>query len=139
MTGQIYSTAKAEQTLSAATPRQDYLDAAAQLCVHAANRRGTRHPSAQRRRACINLAYFRGVNPPHRAVLFKQCYKDSCLAVLFKQCYKDNSPGRTGNERRGTGNNRDGTGNNRDGTVAQPGLIQTPAELRQSPGVTGGA
>ncbi|KAH3854026.1 hypothetical protein DPMN_096565 [Dreissena polymorpha] len=44
------------------------------------------------------------------------------------------SPGRTGNIRRGTGNNRDGTGNNRDGTVPQPGLIQTPAELRQRPG-----
>ncbi|KAH3838995.1 hypothetical protein DPMN_112413 [Dreissena polymorpha] len=37
------------------------------------------------------------------------------------------SPGRTGNDRRGTGNNRDGT-------VALPGPIQTPAELRQSIG-----
>ncbi|KAH3801382.1 hypothetical protein DPMN_155031 [Dreissena polymorpha] len=27
------------------------------------------------------------------------------------------SPGRTGNDRRGTGNNRDGTGNNRDGNA----------------------
>ncbi|KAH3834735.1 hypothetical protein DPMN_108070 [Dreissena polymorpha] len=44
------------------------------------------------------------------------------------------SPGRTGNDRRGTGNNRDGTGNNRDGTEAPPGPIQTPAELRQSYG-----
>ncbi|KAH3717160.1 hypothetical protein DPMN_059940 [Dreissena polymorpha] len=44
------------------------------------------------------------------------------------------SPGRTGNDRRGTGNNRNGTGNNRDGTVAPPGPIQTPAELRQRPG-----
>ncbi|KAH3860457.1 hypothetical protein DPMN_023357 [Dreissena polymorpha] len=43
------------------------------------------------------------------------------------------SPGRTGNDRRGTGNNRDGTGNKRDGTVAPPGHIQTPAELRQRP------
>ncbi|KAH3841914.1 hypothetical protein DPMN_115399 [Dreissena polymorpha] len=41
------------------------------------------------------------------------------------------SPRRTGSDRRGTGNNRDGTGNNRDGTVAPPGPIQTPAELRQ--------
>ncbi|KAH3695263.1 hypothetical protein DPMN_082720 [Dreissena polymorpha] len=41
------------------------------------------------------------------------------------------SPGRTGNDRRGTGNNRDGDGNNWDGTVAPPGPIQTPAELRQ--------
>ncbi|KAH3692105.1 hypothetical protein DPMN_193917 [Dreissena polymorpha] len=40
------------------------------------------------------------------------------------------SAGRTGNDRRGTGNNRDGDGNNRDGTVAPPGPIQTPAELR---------
>ncbi|KAH3815974.1 hypothetical protein DPMN_144513 [Dreissena polymorpha] len=37
------------------------------------------------------------------------------------------SPGRTGN-------NRCGTGNNRDGTVAPPGPIQSPAELRQRPG-----
>ncbi|KAH3821593.1 hypothetical protein DPMN_123357 [Dreissena polymorpha] len=37
------------------------------------------------------------------------------------------SPGRTGNDRCGTGNNRDGT-------VAPPGSIQTPAELRQRPG-----
>ncbi|KAH3713706.1 hypothetical protein DPMN_073503 [Dreissena polymorpha] len=37
------------------------------------------------------------------------------------------SPGRTGNDRRGTGNNRDGT-------VAPPVPIQTPAELRQRPG-----
>ncbi|KAH3856064.1 hypothetical protein DPMN_098644 [Dreissena polymorpha] len=44
------------------------------------------------------------------------------------------SPGRTGNDRRRTGNNRDGNGNNRDGTVAPPGPIQTPAELRQRPG-----
>ncbi|KAH3778860.1 hypothetical protein DPMN_180335 [Dreissena polymorpha] len=44
------------------------------------------------------------------------------------------SPGRTGNGRRGTGNNRDGTGNNRDGTVVPPGPIQTPPELRQRPG-----
>ncbi|KAH3856116.1 hypothetical protein DPMN_098696 [Dreissena polymorpha] len=44
------------------------------------------------------------------------------------------SPGRTGNDRRGTGNNRDGTGNNRNGTVAPPGPIQTPVELRQRPG-----
>ncbi|KAH3854030.1 hypothetical protein DPMN_096569 [Dreissena polymorpha] len=44
------------------------------------------------------------------------------------------SPGRTGNDRRCTGINRDGTGNNRDGTVAAPGPIQTPAELRQPPG-----
>ncbi|KAH3874505.1 hypothetical protein DPMN_037750 [Dreissena polymorpha] len=44
------------------------------------------------------------------------------------------SPGRTGNDRRGTENNRDGFGNNRNGTVAQPGPIQTPAELRQRPG-----
>ncbi|KAH3846743.1 hypothetical protein DPMN_089046 [Dreissena polymorpha] len=43
------------------------------------------------------------------------------------------SPGRTGNDRRGTGNNRDGTGNNRDGPVAPPGPIQTPVELRQRP------
>ncbi|KAH3696751.1 hypothetical protein DPMN_084227 [Dreissena polymorpha] len=35
------------------------------------------------------------------------------------------SPGITGNDRRGTGNNRDGTGNNRDGTVAPPEPIQT--------------
>ncbi|KAH3693172.1 hypothetical protein DPMN_192574 [Dreissena polymorpha] len=39
----------------------------------------------------------------------------------------ENSPGRTGNDRRGTGNNRDST-------VAPPGPIQTPAELRQRPG-----
>ncbi|KAH3823572.1 hypothetical protein DPMN_125380 [Dreissena polymorpha] len=44
------------------------------------------------------------------------------------------SPGRTGNDRRGSGNNRDCTGNNRDGIVAPPGPIQTPAELRQRPG-----
>ncbi|KAH3796617.1 hypothetical protein DPMN_150186 [Dreissena polymorpha] len=44
------------------------------------------------------------------------------------------SPGRTGNDRRGTGNSRDGTGNNRDGTVAPAGPIQTPAEPRQRPG-----
>ncbi|KAH3834494.1 hypothetical protein DPMN_107822 [Dreissena polymorpha] len=37
------------------------------------------------------------------------------------------SPGRTGNDRRCTGNNWDGT-------VAPPGPIQTPAELRQRPG-----
>ncbi|KAH3787521.1 hypothetical protein DPMN_165645 [Dreissena polymorpha] len=37
------------------------------------------------------------------------------------------SPGWTGNDRRGAGNNRDGT-------VAQPGPIQTPAEIRQHPG-----
>jgi len=42
-------------------------------------------------------------------------------------------PGVTGNDRRGTGNNWGGTGNNRDGTVAPPGPIQTPAELRQRP------
>ncbi|KAH3796638.1 hypothetical protein DPMN_150207 [Dreissena polymorpha] len=36
------------------------------------------------------------------------------------------SPGRTGNDRRRTGNNQDGT-------VAPPGPIQTPAELRQRP------
>ncbi|KAH3857924.1 hypothetical protein DPMN_100619 [Dreissena polymorpha] len=41
------------------------------------------------------------------------------------------SPGRTGNDRRGTGNNRDGTGNNQDGTVTPPGPVQTPTELRQ--------
>ncbi|KAH3807510.1 hypothetical protein DPMN_135854 [Dreissena polymorpha] len=41
------------------------------------------------------------------------------------------SPGRTGNDRRGTGNNRDGTWNKRDGTVAPSGPIQTPAEIRQ--------
>ncbi|KAH3846825.1 hypothetical protein DPMN_089132 [Dreissena polymorpha] len=45
------------------------------------------------------------------------------------------SPGRTGNDRRGTGNNRDGTDNNRDGTVTPPGPIQTRAELRQRPAV----
>ncbi|KAH3850948.1 hypothetical protein DPMN_093424 [Dreissena polymorpha] len=44
------------------------------------------------------------------------------------------SPGRTGNDRRGTGFNLDGTGNNRDGTVAPPGPIHTPAELRQRSG-----
>ncbi|KAH3825305.1 hypothetical protein DPMN_127179 [Dreissena polymorpha] len=44
------------------------------------------------------------------------------------------SPGRTGNDWRGTGKHRDGTGNNRDGTVAPPGPIKTPAELRQRPG-----
>ncbi|KAH3708941.1 hypothetical protein DPMN_068399 [Dreissena polymorpha] len=44
------------------------------------------------------------------------------------------SPGRTGNDRRGIGNNRDGNGNNRDGSVAPPGPIQTPEELRQRPG-----
>ncbi|KAH3698090.1 hypothetical protein DPMN_085607 [Dreissena polymorpha] len=44
------------------------------------------------------------------------------------------SPERTGNDRRGTGNNRDGTGNKRYGTVAPPGPIQNPAELRQRPG-----
>ncbi|KAH3860359.1 hypothetical protein DPMN_023257 [Dreissena polymorpha] len=37
------------------------------------------------------------------------------------------SPGRTGNDRCGTGNNWDGT-------VAPPGPIQTPVELRQRPG-----
>ncbi|KAH3720699.1 hypothetical protein DPMN_063603 [Dreissena polymorpha] len=37
------------------------------------------------------------------------------------------SPGRTGNDRRGTGNNWDGT-------VAPQGPIQTLAELRQRPG-----
>ncbi|KAH3749061.1 hypothetical protein DPMN_183551 [Dreissena polymorpha] len=36
--------------------------------------------------------------------------------------------------RHGTGNNRDATGNNRNGTVARPGPIQTPAELRWSTG-----
>jgi hypothetical protein len=41
------------------------------------------------------------------------------------------SPGRTGNDLRGTWNNRDCTGNNRDGTVALPGPIQTPVEVRQ--------
>ncbi|KAH3716812.1 hypothetical protein DPMN_059541 [Dreissena polymorpha] len=44
------------------------------------------------------------------------------------------SPGRTGNDRRGTGYYRDGTGNDRDGTVAPPGPIQTPAKVRQRPG-----
>ncbi|KAH3817233.1 hypothetical protein DPMN_118765 [Dreissena polymorpha] len=44
------------------------------------------------------------------------------------------SPGRTGNDRRGTGNNRNGIGNNRDGTVVPPGPIQIPTELRQRPG-----
>ncbi|KAH3858574.1 hypothetical protein DPMN_101202 [Dreissena polymorpha] len=48
--------------------------------------------------------------------------------------YHRDEPGRTGNDRRGTGNNRYGTGNNRDGTVAPPGPIQTPVELRQRPG-----
>ncbi|KAH3768297.1 hypothetical protein DPMN_169509 [Dreissena polymorpha] len=43
------------------------------------------------------------------------------------------SPVRSGNDRRGTDNYRDGTRNNRDGTVAPPGPIQTPAELRQRP------
>ncbi|KAH3843910.1 hypothetical protein DPMN_117444 [Dreissena polymorpha] len=43
-----------------------------------------------------------------------------------------NSPGTTGNDRRGTGNNRDCTGNNRDGTVAPPGPKETPAELRRA-------
>ncbi|KAH3791527.1 hypothetical protein DPMN_145015 [Dreissena polymorpha] len=37
------------------------------------------------------------------------------------------SPERTGNDRRGIRNNRDGT-------VAPPGPIQTPIELRQCPG-----
>ncbi|KAH3750726.1 hypothetical protein DPMN_185257 [Dreissena polymorpha] len=48
------------------------------------------------------------------------------------------SPGRTGNDRRGTGNNRDCTGNNQDGTVAPPGPRQSygePSECRQSPGI----
>ncbi|KAH3792542.1 hypothetical protein DPMN_146038 [Dreissena polymorpha] len=40
------------------------------------------------------------------------------------------SPGRTGNDRRGNGKNRDGTGNNRDGTVAPPRPIQRPGECR---------
>ncbi|KAH3795705.1 hypothetical protein DPMN_149262 [Dreissena polymorpha] len=44
------------------------------------------------------------------------------------------SPGRTGNDRRGTGNNREGRRNNLDGTLAPPGPIQIPEELRQSPG-----
>ncbi|KAH3828241.1 hypothetical protein DPMN_130194 [Dreissena polymorpha] len=42
------------------------------------------------------------------------------------------SPGTTGNDRRGTRNNRDCTGNNRDGTVVPPGPKQTPAELRRA-------
>ncbi|KAH3852822.1 hypothetical protein DPMN_095342 [Dreissena polymorpha] len=41
------------------------------------------------------------------------------------------STDRTGSDRRGTENNRDGNGNNRDGTVALPGPIQTPVEVRQ--------
>ncbi|KAH3881525.1 hypothetical protein DPMN_005451 [Dreissena polymorpha] len=40
---------------------------------------------------------------------------------------KRESPGRTGNDRRGNGNNRDGT-------LAPPGPKHTPAELRQRPG-----
>ncbi|KAH3779399.1 hypothetical protein DPMN_157201 [Dreissena polymorpha] len=48
--------------------------------------------------------------------------------------YTPDEPGVTGKDRRGTGNNRDGTGNNWDGTVASPGPLQTPAELRQRPG-----
>ncbi|KAH3719831.1 hypothetical protein DPMN_062715 [Dreissena polymorpha] len=40
------------------------------------------------------------------------------------------SPGRTGNDRRGIGNNRNGTGNIQNSTVSPPGPIQTPAELR---------
>ncbi|KAH3833396.1 hypothetical protein DPMN_106703 [Dreissena polymorpha] len=44
------------------------------------------------------------------------------------------SPGRTGNDRRGTVNNRNGTGNNRDDNVAPPEPIQTTAVLRQRPG-----
>ncbi|KAH3809124.1 hypothetical protein DPMN_137487 [Dreissena polymorpha] len=46
------------------------------------------------------------------------------------------SPGRTGNDRRGTGNNQDGTGNNRDGTVAPPGPAFTgspPGHCRRQP------
>ncbi|KAH3823585.1 hypothetical protein DPMN_125393 [Dreissena polymorpha] len=49
------------------------------------------------------------------------------------------SPGRTGNDRRGTGNNRDGTRNNRDGTVAPPGPIHTPQSCSNAPVVAGGA
>ncbi|KAH3831499.1 hypothetical protein DPMN_104767 [Dreissena polymorpha] len=37
------------------------------------------------------------------------------------------SPGRTGNDRRGTGDKRNGI-------VAPPGPMQTPAKLRQRPG-----
>ncbi|KAH3864647.1 hypothetical protein DPMN_027670 [Dreissena polymorpha] len=48
------------------------------------------------------------------------------------------SPGRTGNDRRGTENNRDGTGNNRDGTVAPPGPIQTRQSYGNAPVVAGG-
>ncbi|KAH3842945.1 hypothetical protein DPMN_116451 [Dreissena polymorpha] len=44
------------------------------------------------------------------------------------------SMGRSGNDQRSDTNNWDGTGNNQDGTVAPPGPIQTPAELRQSTG-----
>ncbi|KAH3834502.1 hypothetical protein DPMN_107830 [Dreissena polymorpha] len=44
------------------------------------------------------------------------------------------SPGRTGNDRRGTGINWDGTDKNRHGTVAPPRPKQTPTELRQRPG-----
>ncbi|KAH3769347.1 hypothetical protein DPMN_170598 [Dreissena polymorpha] len=44
------------------------------------------------------------------------------------------SPGRTGNDQRGTMKNRDGTGFNWDVTIAPPGPIQTPGELRQCSG-----
>ncbi|KAH3825309.1 hypothetical protein DPMN_127183 [Dreissena polymorpha] len=43
-------------------------------------------------------------------------------------------PGRTGNDWRVTGKHRDGTVNNQDGTVAPPGPIQNPVELRRRPG-----
>ncbi|KAH3705460.1 hypothetical protein DPMN_080534 [Dreissena polymorpha] len=59
-----------------------------------------------------------------------ECYISCEKGEIFKSIngkYLRESPGRTGNDRRGTGNNRDGT-------VAPPGPIQTLAELRQRSG-----
>ncbi|KAH3770752.1 hypothetical protein DPMN_172045 [Dreissena polymorpha] len=52
------------------------------------------------------------------------------IKMFYTSGMNRESPGRTGNDRRGTGNNRDCTGDNRDGTVAPQGSKQTPAELR---------
>ncbi|KAH3775834.1 hypothetical protein DPMN_177241 [Dreissena polymorpha] len=49
------------------------------------------------------------------------------IKMFYTSGMNRESPGRTGNDRRGTGNNRDGTKNNLDGTVAPQGPIQTPA------------
>ncbi|KAH3785547.1 hypothetical protein DPMN_163638 [Dreissena polymorpha] len=66
---------------------------------------------------------------PGKTWLHRESIKMFNASVMNRE-----SPGRTGNDRRGIRNNRDGTGNNRGGTVAPPGPMLTQAELRQRPG-----